>query len=255
MLTIAAIVLGGVLVAALVGIAINRRKAIYAWANEPALGLRKGHVASLFTLALLGPVLAMVVGLIGRVKLNKEIERNKITRAEVRRLAQPEVEDIIRLLRIFYRECAKKTSKGEECRRQYIRTITRIVRVQGAPIVPAPGGSSQPIPRQRAPATRTVIVRPPAPQSPPAPPPARVPTPRPDPRVSDLQRQVASIREQVDLLKQRRALDSKTVDELENIVRVLETAVGGLGRRVDGLLAELCRGPLNRLLGALGSCR
>lgn len=122
---------------------ILMREHIYVWAAMPP-HLRRGHILGLFVLALAGPILSMVVGFIARERYAEQERRANITRAEVKRLAEPEVDDIIRLLRIFYRECSQKTRKGEECRRQYIQTITRIVRVRGNAIVPAPGGGPQP---------------------------------------------------------------------------------------------------------------
>lgn len=147
----------GVAGAIIAVIGVAKRNRIVAWMETPPM-LCRGHIVGLFALSLIGPVLAMVIGLVARERYAEQERRANITRAEVKRLAEPTVDDIIRLLRIFYRECSQQTRSGAECRRRYVQTITRVVRVEGAQIVPAGNGPSQPMPR-RADRTSSVVRR------------------------------------------------------------------------------------------------
>lgn len=122
------------------------------WAHHPIGVLCRGHLVVLAIALTIPACLAMVVSLAGRVKLNREIRQSQVTRADVRRLVkftQPTQAEQLRRIGAAIDECAGSAT----CRRKFVRTVNRIVRVTGESIVPAPA-KGKPMPRRQ----RTVVV-------------------------------------------------------------------------------------------------
>jgi hypothetical protein len=137
------------------------------WAHGPVI-LRRGHLVALAVALTVPACTAMVVSLLGRVKLDNEIRHRianeaaeirdrQLTRQQVAgiaqaiaRLQQPTTHEQLARINRALKVCAAHS----RCRSAFVRTVNTIVRSPGGVgFVPAPTGNVPP------PVTKTVVVQ------------------------------------------------------------------------------------------------
>jgi hypothetical protein len=144
------------------------------------------------------------------------------------RLIQPSRVEQLHRINVALKTCARSPS----CRREFVRTVNRIVR--------SPGGSRL-IPADRStpmPSRTVTVVRPPPPFVPPA-----VKPSEPAPSLDSLIHRVSRLEADVRALQSRKS-DSGTLDGLDNRVAALEQGLSSVLGRLEPLqrlVQTLCR--------------